>query len=205
VATGFEVLGRLDLRSADLAAAAHHLGESLAEHHALGTWTNIRNCLANIAELARRRGSLAEAVRLRAAAEALGEQHGLSIPDYWARELAPPDALRAALGDGRFDAAWAVGQALSGDEAVAQAQLYLDTIRAEKTDAAAHDHHPAGLTAREREVLALLAAGQSSPAITETLVLSVHTVERHVANIFAKLGVHSRAEAAAFAAREGLV
>jgi DNA-binding NarL/FixJ family response regulator len=54
-------------------------------------------------------------------------------------------------------------------------------------------------------VLRLVAAGQSNAEIADSLVLSVHTVERHVANIFAKLGAHNRAEAAAVAARQGLV
>jgi DNA-binding NarL/FixJ family response regulator len=54
-------------------------------------------------------------------------------------------------------------------------------------------------------VLALIAAGQSNAEIAEQLVLSVHTIERHVANIFAKLGAHNRAEAAATATRQGLV
>ena len=46
--------------------------------------------------------------------------------------------------------------------------------------------------------------GLSNPGIAERLVLSVHTVERHVANIFAKIGAHSRAEAAAYAVRHHL-
>jgi pimeloyl-ACP methyl ester carboxylesterase/DNA-binding CsgD family transcriptional regulator len=60
------------------------------------------------------------------------------------------------------------------------------------------------LTSREREVLALVARGFSDAAIAEQLVLSPHTVHRHVANIRAKLNLPSRAAAAAFAARAGL-
>jgi len=63
---------------------------------------------------------------------------------------------------------------------------------------------PAGLTAREAEVLALLAAGRSNQDIAEDLVLSIKTVERHVANIYAKIGAHGRVEAATFAMRHGL-
>lgn len=53
------------------------------------------------------------------------------------------------------------------------------------------------LTAREREVLALVAGGASNKRIALRLGLSVHTVKRHVANILDKLGVHGRGEAAA--------
>jgi DNA-binding CsgD family transcriptional regulator len=61
------------------------------------------------------------------------------------------------------------------------------------------------LTRREREVLRLVAEGKSDADIARELVLSPHTVHRHVANILRKLGLHSRAAAAAQAARAGLV
>lgn len=61
------------------------------------------------------------------------------------------------------------------------------------------------LSPRERDVLRLVAEGLSDGEIAERLVLSPHTVHRHVANIRRKLGLHSRAAAAAHAARAGLV
>jgi ATP/maltotriose-dependent transcriptional regulator MalT len=64
---------------------------------------------------------------------------------------------------------------------------------------------PAGLTAREAEVLRLIAAGNSNRDVAGTLVLSQHTVARHVQNIYAKLGVSSRAAATAFAVEHQLV
>jgi DNA-binding CsgD family transcriptional regulator len=63
---------------------------------------------------------------------------------------------------------------------------------------------PAGLTGREVEVLRLIAAGRSNRAIAEALFISPNTVLRHVSNIFAKTGVANRAEAAAYATRQGL-
>ena len=63
---------------------------------------------------------------------------------------------------------------------------------------------PAGLTAREVEVLARVAAGSSNRDIATALVISEKTVARHLSNIFGKLGVSSRTEAAAFAFTHGL-
>ena len=56
----------------------------------------------------------------------------------------------------------------------------------------------AGLSVREREVLALLAAGKTNRDIAATLLISQHTAGRHVENLFAKLGVSSRAAATAY-------
>jgi DNA-binding CsgD family transcriptional regulator len=62
-----------------------------------------------------------------------------------------------------------------------------------------------GLTARELEVLRLVAAGKSNRDIASALVISEHTVARHIQNIFAKLGVSSRAAATAFAFEHDIV
>ena len=62
----------------------------------------------------------------------------------------------------------------------------------------------AGLSPREREILALVARGLSNKQIAAELTLSEHTVHRHVANILVKLGLSSRTAAAAYAVRHGL-
>jgi DNA-binding CsgD family transcriptional regulator/pimeloyl-ACP methyl ester carboxylesterase len=60
------------------------------------------------------------------------------------------------------------------------------------------------LTRRETDVLRLVAAGESNAQIARRLGLSVHTVERHVANLYPKIGARGRADATAYAIRGGL-
>jgi DNA-binding NarL/FixJ family response regulator len=62
-----------------------------------------------------------------------------------------------------------------------------------------------GLSVRELQVLRLVAAGKTNRAIASELFLSEKTVDRHVSNIFGKLGVASRAAATAFAYEHGLI
>jgi len=61
------------------------------------------------------------------------------------------------------------------------------------------------LTARELQVLRLVAAGETNKAIAADLVISERTVDRHVSNIFTKLGVSSRAAATAYAYEHQLI
>jgi DNA-binding CsgD family transcriptional regulator len=77
-----------------------------------------------------------------------------------------------------------------------------------RVDALIHRASPInahGLTSRELEVLRLIAAGKTNKAIAAELVLSERTVERHVSNIFTKLGLSSRAAATAYAYEHRLV
>jgi DNA-binding NarL/FixJ family response regulator len=62
----------------------------------------------------------------------------------------------------------------------------------------------AKLTRRETEVLGFLAAGRNNHSIARALCLSPRTVQRHVANVYIKIGAHNRAEATAYAMRHGI-
>ena len=64
--------------------------------------------------------------------------------------------------------------------------------------------HPAGLTAREAEIVTLIAQGLRNPEIAKRLYLSGKTVDHHVSSILAKLGVRSRADVVREAVRLGL-
>ncbi len=65
---------------------------------------------------------------------------------------------------------------------------------------------PDGLTGREAQVLRLLAAGHTNSEIAAQLVVSVHTIERHLQNAYRKIRVRNRADAAAYIVRQdGLI
>jgi len=72
-------------------------------------------------------------------------------------------------------------------------------------DAMAPEPAPSLLTPREIDVARLLVEGKTNPEIAEALFISERTVQSHVANIMAKLGVSSRTAAAARAVRDGLL
>ena len=96
-----------------------------------------------------------------------------------------------------FDAARAVFERLGAGP---------DLARLERlTQAGPQDAVAASLTARELEVLALVASGKTNRAIAAKLRISEHTVARHLSNIFTKVGVESRTAASAFAFEHGLI
>lgn len=80
-----------------------------------------------------------------------------------------------------------------------------DLARADSLTRRAASVDARGLTPRELQVLRLLAAGRTNKAIAAELVLSERTVDRHVSNIFTKLGVSSRSAATAYAYKQQLV
>jgi ATP/maltotriose-dependent transcriptional regulator MalT len=124
--------------------------------------------------------------------------------DGWRSLEAPYDAAHARL---------LLGKAYRelGDEATAEdeRQAALDVLG--RLGAAPDPHlddggdSPWHLTAREREVLVLVARGQTNRQIAESLTISEHTARRHIQNICGKLDVPSRTAATALAIREGLV
>ncbi len=180
--------------------------ESLTHRRAIGDMHGVAECLDGLAGIARVQGKPARATRLFGAAEALREAIGVRVSPS-NRALSEPDllAVRAALGQQAFAAAWAEGQALSLEAAIEEALAPPEPVAADATPRAARPEAAAGpLTPREREVAALVVRGLTNRRIGEALVITRRTAEVHVARILRKLGLGSRAELAAWAVEHGL-
>jgi DNA-binding NarL/FixJ family response regulator len=98
---------------------------------------------------------------------------------------------------------------VEGVRAVAQGKTWLSSTVAESlVGQAAEEEKPTleeMLSERELEVLRLLAQGYTNTQIAEKLAISESTVKNHVTNLYDRLGVHSRAEAVAWAWQHGLI
>jgi DNA-binding NarL/FixJ family response regulator len=131
---------------------------------------------------------------VRAQRDRLGLRYGVP-EDQVAMEHAVA-AARAAEGGAAFATVWDAGRMLTPAQAIAAALTPLEPAISTRR---------ISLTPREDEILRLLVAGQTDPAIAAALFISVRTVEHHVARLFAKLGVHTRAAAATAAIANRLV
>jgi DNA-binding NarL/FixJ family response regulator len=143
-----------------------------------------------LGNLAIRMGDLRRGVRILAATHAVGAPilRG-NVPELAYERRRALDDARVALGDEAFVAEYSSGQALSLEAA---ALLALQDAPIEH--AASASDGP--LTPRQLEVAMLIARGLTNRQIGERLVVSSHTVERHVENILHKLRLSSRTEIA---------
>jgi predicted ATPase/DNA-binding NarL/FixJ family response regulator len=188
-------LGRIALELGDAEAARKYLAESLRLCRDIGTHIGMARGIESWAALASHEGDAEGAVMLAAAAGALRATTGLPpVPRARTdRYLAAADHLD----DGATALLWARGLALSPEAAIELALgQYPKSPRPQR--AAATLTPPGGLTPRELEIAALIAAGRRNKAIAAELVISPATVARHVANIMAKLDFRSRAQIAAW-------
>jgi predicted ATPase/DNA-binding NarL/FixJ family response regulator len=188
-------LGRIALELGDAEAAREYLAESLRLCRDIGTHIGMARGIESWAALASHEGDAERAVMLAAAAGALRATTGLPpVP------RARTDRYLAAAGhldDGATALLWARGLALSPEAAVELALgQYLRSPRPQR--ATVNLTPPGGLTPRELEIAALIAAGRRNKAIAAELVISPATVARHIANIMAKLDFRSRAQIAAW-------
>jgi DNA-binding CsgD family transcriptional regulator/pimeloyl-ACP methyl ester carboxylesterase len=138
--------------------------------------------------------------RVVAPAVVLHRQGERQIPVEVSRRLA------AALPAGRLVELAGTSPALFLEDAPGDLELVTTYLATGELTAAGARRRPAGdgLTPRELDVLRLLAAGDSNPEIARGLGITVHTVERHAANLYRKIGARGRADAVAYALRNGL-
>jgi non-specific serine/threonine protein kinase len=180
------------------AAGLYAVGLTLALE--LGDRANAAYGLEGLARVTSARGDHEDAARTFGAAEALLEAagdplyaHAQDRADY---ERAV-DVLRSRLDEETFRAAWSEGRAMEMERAVGYAL--------QRRKPSAPPAHPAGLSAREVEVLRLVANGMTSAQVAGELFISPNTVNRHLSSIYGKLGVSSRAAATRFATEHNLV
>ncbi|HEX2036767.1 MAG TPA: tetratricopeptide repeat protein [Chloroflexota bacterium] len=189
--------------------AAAHCREGLMLASRLKHMRQRASGLETAASLCFTLGLAERAARLWGAAGALRQGAGVApLPADRAQMARATAAARVVLGEPRYTAAFQEGRGLSPEAAVEEALGWLQGPLPRPTAgpvAPSAPPAPAGLSAREVEVLRLVAAGKSNREIAAELVVSVRTVEHHVASIYGKLGVRGRLEASTYAMRQGLV
>jgi predicted ATPase/DNA-binding CsgD family transcriptional regulator len=196
------------LEGGDLALATALLEEELRVLRELGNKPKISYCLLGLAAVAALRERPDRAVRLWAAAEALREDIGLALV-LWDHAATDYEALlagtRSQLGGSAWETLQDAGRAMTLEQAVDYALAgEASSSAAEENAPSAHDGPPAGLSAREAEVLGLVASGLTNAQVARELFISPNTVNRHLNSIYRKLGVTSRAAATRFALEHNL-
>jgi predicted ATPase/DNA-binding CsgD family transcriptional regulator/Tfp pilus assembly protein PilF len=185
-----------DIGDREDAETLHH--EALQAARAIDSVLLVPAHLEALAGLAVIDGRVQRAARLFGAAEAAREAHSLArYVTEGDRYEADVDRLRRTLGPHEFRTAWNEGRAMS----LEQASAYCGRGRGERK-------RPAfgwgSLTPTELEVVRHVAQGLTNPEIARRLFVSRSTVKTHLAHIFAKVGVSTRAELTAQATRRGL-
>jgi non-specific serine/threonine protein kinase len=233
MATTLNKIGLLASDQQDYARAVDVHWRALSLQRAPDSRPGLAESLDGLARATAGRRHYLQAARLYGAASAISEPDAGLVPlvDRVAREQSLA-TVRARLGEHAFARARENGRAMPLADAVAYARTTLAQLPEALHSSAptSPDAHPAeraaapqspaelgsirlpalafghpALTARERDVTRLIAGGLSNREIAEELVVSVRTVERHITNLYAKLGARGKAAAIAYALRHGLV
>jgi predicted ATPase/DNA-binding CsgD family transcriptional regulator len=167
----------------------------------------IASGLEGLAGVVAMQGEPVWAIRLWGAATVLRETIGAPMPpiEHASYEQATA-VVRMHLGENAFAAAWAEGRAMTpGQVLLARETRQQISAGAKAASLAKAPRYPAGLTAREVEVLRLVAQGLTDMRVAEQLIISPRTVNSHLTSIYNKLGVDSRTAATRFAVEHRLV
>src|ERR1051326_5829803 len=186
-------------RRGDLNIAADLFSDSLQLYRTYDERRGMAECIIGLAGVAAHSGDHRRAARLLGAAEAIFESLGAQLSPSNRADFSRVVALaRAGCTPTQFSASWTDGHKPGLEQPVAEAlgcRLDLSHNTGSPT--------PRGLlTAREAEVVTLIARGCTNRDIAHSLVIAEGTVERHVANIFRKLGCRSRAQVASWVAQQ---
>ena len=195
-------LGVLAHRRGDDAHAREHFAESLSLYRALDDRRGIAQSLEGLATIVFVAGRMRETARVLSAANAvragLSARLAFSDRQEYDRTL---EGVKASMAAGEFEQEWNSGRSLELDDAI---QLALDAAQLAITPIRPPKKSRESLTSREREVSALIARGLSNRGIATKLSIAERTAISHVEHIMNKLGLHSRAQIAAWAVRHGL-
>ena len=200
------LLGYVVMRLGDAERAASHLAECLTTYRERNYPVGIAECLTAYAALRCVQGQAQQAVRVLAYVEALClSLESVMWQSHRIEHARSVTATRALLGADAVEAAWAEGCAMTMETAIAEAQREPSVAQRAAVAPPSSPDNLAGLSAREIDVLRLLAVGLTNHQIAAQLVLSTYTVQAHLRSVYSKLGVANRSAATRYATDHDLV
>ena len=204
-------LARVLALQGEVTQARARYQESLALVREIVIMEPIPAILEGLADTVASQGEVVWAARLWGAAENLRETIGTPLPPvYRADYERSVAATRTQLGEQAFAATWQEGRNMTIEQVLAASErVALSTPTSagqpSTTTAKTLPTYPAGLTAREVEVLRLVAQGLSDAQVAAQLVISPRTVNFHLTSVYGKIGVSSRSAATRYAIEQHLV
>ena len=204
------LLAKVIAAQGDLAAARAFYEESLNRGKEVNSnefIMDVTPALEGLAAVVAAQGEPTWAARLWGAAEAQREVYSLPLaPIYRADYEQAVAAARTQLGEQSFAAAWAEGRSMTPEQALAARGAVTVPVQPQATGSVKSLlTYPDGLTAREVEVLCLVAQGLSNAEIAEQLIISLLTVKAHMRSLYNKLGISSRSAATRYAIEHHLL
>ncbi len=198
-------LGYIASLQGDTKQAAVWYREGLSVAQEIGDETQVGWHLIGLAGVAVAEGQPVQAARLLGAAETRIDVQ-VSMNDVERADYTRTvESVRSKLGEQVFKAAWAEGRSMTPAQALAAPEKAPEPVPHTPVGPPAAPTYPDGLTAREVEVLRLLAAGQTVAEIAERLVISPRTVTTHITTIYRKIQVSTRSAATRYAIEHKLV
>ena len=211
IAQAFLILGLISFSQGDYAAARVRMEGSLEIFRELDRKWYIAGCLEGLAAVVAVQEEPVRAVWFMSAAQALRESIGIPLPSLsQALHEFTMASVHAQLEEQAFACAWIEGRTMTLEQALAAQRAVTMPSTAPAgpfifPPASKAPTYPDGLTAREVEVLRLVAQGLTDAQVAEQLVISPHTVNTHLKSIYGKIQVTSRSAATRYAVEQHLL